>query len=304
MACIGKINTFCVGCLLFHLVFFITMVKNQIKRTANKYFQQLNKSFKKLEKHFDADTIHGFRVAYKKLRAFLRMLAKQQGKSGELKISKELKKVYQLSGAIRDLQLQQQRIIAATKYRIKKPDKYLVLLDRQIDNLKPALKKMLVKNFVLSCKRKAMIALPDEFPLNRFREFINQKWEAINTILVTGLFSDDNIHSVRKALKDFFYNLQIYEGPVHEVLAISVWKGMDAKYIDELLNELGDFQDKCTAIALLKTDWLVQLKTDNRTLLKQVKKRWIQDKRVVKHSLVSKLTIDFKAAAGIATKIK
>ena len=88
------------------------------------------------------------------------------------------------------------------------------------------------------------------------------------------------------------------------MLAISVWKGMDAKYIDELLNELGDFQDKCTAIALLKTDWLVQLKTDNRTLLKQVKKRWIQDKRVVKHSLVSKLTIDFKAAAGIATKIK
>ena len=111
-------------------------------------------------------------------------------------------------------------------------------------------------------------------------------------ILVSRHFSDDNIHAIRKSLKDLFYNLKIYEGAEHELLSLSIWKGKDEQYFNKLLDELGSFQDKCTAIALLKSYWLNSLNTYNRELLERIKKGWVKDKVRMKKMLVKKLKAD------------
>jgi len=268
------------------------MNQEQIKHITNNHYRKLKKHFKHIIHGFDAETIHQFRVEYKKLRAFLRMISQQHEAEGEIKISKKLKKGYNISGSIRDLQLQLQRILEATKQELKKPQAYLSLLQKEIDKLKPELSEIFLNNPIAESKKKTEASIPDEFSLNSFRNFILKKWGAIYAIILSGHFSDDNIHAIRKSLKDLFYNLKIYEGVEHELLSLSIWKGKDEQYFNKLIDELGSFQDKCTAIALLKSYWLNSVNKYNRELLERIKKGWIKDKVSMKQLLIKKLKTD------------
>ena len=261
------------------------MNKEQIKHITNIHYRKIKKHLKRIVEDFDAEAIHEFRVEYKKLRAILRMIAQENETAGELKISKKLKRAYTISGSIRDLQLQQQRILEATKQEPKKPQAYLNLLQKEIDNLKPELSEILLENPIAESKKKTDASVPDEFQLTGFKSFIQKKWAAINAIILSGHFIDDNIHAIRKSLKDLFYNLKIYKRVELDILSLSVWKGKDEKYFNQLLDELGKFQDKCMAIALLKSYWLNSLNTYNRELLERVKKVWIKDKVGMKQLL-------------------
>ena len=62
--------------------------------------------------------------------------------AGEIKISKKLKQGYSIPGFIRDLQLQQQRILEATKHELKKPQAYISLLQKEIEKLQPELSEI------------------------------------------------------------------------------------------------------------------------------------------------------------------
>ena len=268
------------------------MNRTQIKGITNKHYSKLKKHIKKIAEDFDMEAIHQFRVEYKKLRALLRMLSQQEETTGEIKISNTLKEVYSISGSIRDLQLQQHRIVEATKQEQKKPQAYLTLLQKEMDSPKPELSEILLRNSINAGKKKTDAGIPAEFPLNSFKNFVRQKWAVVHAIIRSGNFSDDNVHLVRKNLKDLFYNLKLYKGTDHEILSKIILKGKDEQYFNQLLEELGSFQDKCTAIALLKSYWLIRLNTYNRELLERIKKIWIRDKIRMKQLLVKKLKTD------------
>ena len=220
------------------------------------------------------------------------MISQDHETAGEIKISKKLKKGYNISGSIRDLQLQQQRILEATKQELKKPQAYLRLLQKEIEKLQPELSEIFLEKPVTESKKKTGTSIPDEFQLNSFRNFVQKKWAAIYAIIASRHFSDDNIHTIRKNLKDLFYNLKMYEGIENELLSLSIWKGKNEQYFNKLLDELGSFQDKCTAIALLKFYWLNSLNTYNRELMERIKKGWIKDRVNMKRLLVKKLKAD------------
>ena len=268
------------------------MNKEQIKHITNNHYGKLKKHIKIFAVSLDVETIHQFRVEYKKLRAFLRMIAQNNETTGELKISKKLKKAYNFSGSVRDLQLQQQRILEVTKQELKKPQAYINLLQKEIDKLKPELAEIISDDPVAESKKKTNASIPDEFQLSGFKSFIQKKWTAINAIIISAHFSDDNIHTIRKSLKDLFYNQKLYKAVEHDILTKSIWKGKDELYFNNLLDELGSFQDKCTAIALMKSYWVNSLNTYNRELLERIKKVWIKDKVAMKQMLVKKLKAD------------
>ena len=268
------------------------MNQGQIKHITNNHYRKLKKHIKKVSEDFDVEAIHQFRVEYKKLRAFLRMISQQHETAGEIKVSKKLKKSYTISGFIRDLQLQQHRIMAASKQELKKPQSYLTLLQKEIDKFKPELSEIFLEKPATESKKKTDAFIPDEFPLNSFRNFVQKKWAIVYEIIISGHFSDDNIHAIRKNLKDLFYNLKIYLGVECELLSLSIWKEKDEEYFNKLLDELGRFQDKCTAIALLKSYWLNSLNKNNQELMERIKKGWIKDKVSMKQLLVKKLKTD------------
>jgi CHAD domain-containing protein len=268
------------------------MNKGEIKNITDKYYGRLKKHMKTAAESFDAEAIHQFRVEYKKLRAFFRMLSQGEDTGGEIKILKKLKKAYNISGSIRDLQLQQQRITEAAKMEPKKPQAYLTLLEKEIDKLKPELLDIISENPVEQSKKKTDAAVPYEFSDLQFNLFIKKKQANITAIIASGHFGDDNIHAIRKDLKDLFYNLKSYGGVQHTGSSLNILNGKDEKYFDLLLNKLGGFQDKCTALALLKSYWVNSLNTYNRELLERIKKTWIKEKVNMKQLLIKKLKTD------------
>lgn len=221
------------------------------------------------------------------------MVAEEEGTKKGIGISKNLKAAYRVSGAIRDLQLQQQRVRKATRHDVIKPKVYLGLLQKEINKLKPRLVEILATNPVDKSKKKTDDAIPHTFPVARFRDFVHKKRGGVYEIIAAGHFTNTNIHTIRKNLKDLFYNFEIYDGAGGDMLAHGIWKGKDDKYFTDLLDELGQFQDQCIAIALTKPGWLNILPKNNHTRLERIRKTWQKNKLEMKQLLVKKLKNEF-----------
>lgn len=270
------------------------MKKEALKHISNSHYRKIQKHLDVIKKNMDGEEIHQLRVEYKKLRAFFRMLSSSDRVKEEIKVSKKLKQLYTLSGSIRDLQLQQQRTKEAAKNETRKIKPYLDLLQSEIAKSGPELEDMLSKKPVQESKKKTNASLPGQFRQDDFQHFVKQKWDSVYAILTSAHFSDDNIHSIRKHLKDLFYNLKVYEGTKYKILSASVWKDKDEKYFSALLDELGAFQDRCVSIGLLKAYWIKRFSLATKQFLEEIKQKWIKEKAGMKRNLVKKLRADIK----------
>jgi hypothetical protein len=112
---------------------------------------------------------------------------------------------------------------------------------------------------------------------------------AVNAITASGNFSDGNVHAIRKNLKDIFYTLKIYQVPGKDIAPQNIFKVKNEKYFIRLLEELGNYQDRCISIALLKLNGLNSLNSNNPRQLEQIKKIWLKDKASIKKILVHQL---------------
>jgi CHAD domain-containing protein len=266
------------------------MNKKQLKHITGDHYRLLKKHIKKVTENFDADAIHQFRVAYKKLRAFLRMISAGNKKGRKIKISKKLQQAYSIAGSIRDLQLQQERIRLASSAEYKRPQDYLDRLQQTIELYKPGFAEVYLENPVDKCKKKTDGAMPDEFSFHLFSDFVTQKWTSVFTITKYRRLRDDQIHAIRKHLKDLFYNLKVYDDAEKVILSTGIWKNKDEAYYFQLLDQLGRFQDTCMSISYLDKKWVNGLNSYNRALLARVKKSWLKDKRQLKQMLLNKLS--------------
>jgi hypothetical protein len=223
------------------------------------------------------------------------MLSFQKGNAGSIKISNKLKAIFKIAGSIRDVQLQQKRILKAAKSKeIKKPTMYLSLLQKESDQIKEELLKIIATKAVTENRQKTEALLPDKFSIKKFRYFLSQQWDIIDTILQSGNLSDDNIHTIRKRLKDIFFNLKIYEKTKHGMLTNGIWRGKDEAYFTALLIELGNAQDKFTGISFFRNKGINKLNKQNQEQVNKIKKVWQKEKAVSKKALSLRLKNDFK----------
>lgn len=255
-----------------------------LKQQISKNFKNIFKALKIVSVRFDAMEIHYFRVEYKQLRAFLRMISKPGGK--QVKIPKLLKKIYHITGKIRDLQLQQQRFLDFTSHLPKGSIAYIRILQNRIYKEE----RILIKNFhsqtILDCRRKMIHKLPNKIPPKQIIGFMEQKVKNIQSILAEGHFSDGNLHQIRKQLKDLFYIIKITQAFKSAIRFDSKLLNMDENKFASLLDQLGKFEDKCKSIMLLKISWIIKLKPYGRKLLFQIKSDWIKEKLFMKQLLI------------------
>lgn len=265
------------------------MYQEQLQYIINNQFRVLRKYIKKIMKDFDEEDLHQFRVGYKKLRAFVRMLSMKHKEKANNNISKKLKKCYQIVGAIRDLQLQDQRILEATQEDTAKPDTYLQLLRKEIAQWKTLFMNTYSKRTISESKRKTVAFIPDRFPLTGFNNFKKDRWNTIYTMIESRNFSDDNLHAIRKSLKDLYYNQQLYEAITNRKLSIGIQKGKDTPWFDKLLDDLGRYQDLRVAMSLLKPAVFNYLNRVSRNQMERIKKIWTRNKVHLKKLLVKQL---------------
>lgn len=234
----------------------------------------------------DAEAAHQLRIEYKKLRAFIRLLSDNQLLPQNNKALKKIRPLYKIIGAIRELQLQQEFVATATHKPFKKPVIYLHVLQKQIIVLQTELQQLAIKKMIRSAKEKLIDHLPKQVDSNKFIAYFQSRKTAAEKIIATGKFSDSNLHTIRKVLKDLCHNL--FTCQQYGILKKRQQVKKILQHYELLLKEMGTFHDKCTAIALLQ-QYLRTLPDTTQSTLLQIKKNWLQEKQLLKKALIKKL---------------
>ena len=272
------------------------MNKSQLSHIIQSHQRKLKKQLGHISTTYDPEQLHDFRVTFKKTRAFIRMLQSDSGNHKKIKISKKIKPCYCLAGNLRDLHLLQQHITEITGKK-QPPLEYLNLLEKKIDTTKQALFQEIATKPIAKAGKKIK-HVPEKLSTKDFDRYAKDKWEDANKIVVTGNFAEQHLHAVRKNLKDLFYNLKTVEAATKKKLSKHLPAGINEDKLNLLLTDLGNFQDKCTAVKLLNSSVIKSLGTPDKQALTQIKRKWTLEKNAQKKSLVKKLRRQFSISSA------
>ncbi len=266
--------------------------QQEIEHIIHRYFKHFKKLFNKIEKHFDANDIHEFRVEFKKLRALLRLLGMEIADAENLDMPRNLKEIYTVTGKIREIQLQLLRIDETVSAKEKLP-KYRTLLKKEIMKLKRELMFWLKHEPVSKMEEKINAHIPVSFKAATIKIFLSFKFSNINALFAGRIIADESLHRIRKNIKDILYVYKIFEE--FRILNMEELFG-DKTCFDHatlVTEELGKFNDQCIALSLLRPEWLSSMKDNEKKLLQKISLHWMEEKEILKQQLVEIVIQDF-----------
>ena len=266
--------------------------QQEIEHIIHRYFKQFKKLFNKIEKHFAADDIHTFRVEFKKLRAFLRLLGMEIADAENLDMPRNLKEIYTVTGKIRELQLQVLRIGEIINAKEKLP-KYRTILKKEIKKFKRELKFWLRHEDLSEMEEKISVHLPVSLKTATIKNFISFKFSNIVALFTGKFIADESLHRIRKNIKDILYVYKIFEE--YRIINMEELFGDKTQYDDAILvaEELGKFNDLCIALTLLRPEWLSSVKEEEKKHLEKISLHWNEEKEMLKQQLVEIIVHDF-----------
>lgn len=238
---------------------------SSIHEQVEKRFKKLGKRFNNIPTGFDIEDIHEFRLEIKKLRALLRLVSITHPAHHQLNIPRNLKSFYTSVGEIRNLQLHKKRIISlAEELNLETPSSYLQLITAEEDAKKEEARRLATLVDLSSIEVTMINHLPEKMKGAWLKKYLVKKKEELG-LLLTSTFADENLHSVRKVLKDLIYN-DNYIAP-YSLIILPGYLTQTGNS-NELAVWLGDFQDLCMALDLLGHRYLDQVtdETENKNL--------------------------------------
>ena len=254
-------------------------MKKQIAKVVNHYGRTIQQLCREIPGEFKVDMIHDLRVAYKKLRAFIRLL---QIEDRKLQIPDDLKLIYRSCGTVRDLQLVLEKL---------EPD--AADIPSFIKGLRHDLflaKELLVLNIedtsVGRCIKELREALPSEINEGTVRQFVQQKIAAIH-ILLLALENEEELHGIRKALKDLVYVKKMLDEEQIIHYPFSEWRS-DKKLLD-LTTLLGDLNDCYIALSYFGEDRLAHMPAKEQIHLKKIKQQWTASKEQLQQKAMAQV---------------
>ena len=212
------------------------MDKGEIRKILLQKSGKIAKLSSAVAKDFEPETLHKFRVEVKRLRSFLRLLA-TKGKQKEMRLPGKLKRLYDTAGIIRGLQLEQQKI---KELKLQLPA-YGMHLASQMQHQKRAWKHHYSKSFTDKLDKNIKEAKLDKIPAAILLQFLCGHSKSIG-LLCKGSPADEDIHSIRKQLKDMLYNAKFVE--LKWSAAYKRIANLPLKELDELSESLGSYNDK------------------------------------------------------------
>jgi CHAD domain-containing protein len=229
------------------------MNAKDIRDVVKSAFKALGELVTQIAVHFDEEAIHDFRVTVKKLRAFLRLLNAVENKDDKLKLTGRFKALYSDLGSIRNLHMLEDEVykLAVDDSNLL-PVKYLRAIKIDVEERKLKVAAMSLKDVVENEKDYLLHALPNKLTDHTLKRFLKQKWDAILELIVIGHLSDEQLHDIRKALKDILYNWKYIEEYATEILPGTL---SNEENIKVLTDKLGKLQDISTIIYMFQTSY-------------------------------------------------
>lgn len=259
------------------------MKRQAMEDVVDKYMRDIEKCSNRLPGSFDTEDNHDLRVAYKKIRAFLRLL-QLESNAGDLRIPAGLKALYHSAGNVRDIQLFLEEInrspVAADLPSFV--NCYNQKLFTYKEEAVEAIEAAHLKKITHSIKKK----LPHQLQDDTVRKFSRRKVAAIH-ILLLAVDNETDLHSIRKQLKDIIYTIRIYEHDWGVPFPAVAWKS--EKELNDMASTLGDFNDRCLAVSLLQSECSDTCNIEERRSLFHLQKNWTQQKEEQKQQLLQQV---------------
>lgn len=190
----------------------------------------------------DVEDIHQFRVTYKKLRAFLRLVHA----GGHKRPLAPIKHIYTVAGEARDMQVHLPVIAAWLEQDGHEDAVYPGTLKRKIEdvvvNLRQELRGLNVQNLTDMLTED----LPAHLGKYKVEEFVHNQAVGFYEHIKDDA-TDEQLHTARKHLKDLVYNAGFLRADKVEQSFLE-----QHKEIKKLASLLGEYHDKQTLIAHLQ----------------------------------------------------
>jgi len=230
--------------------------------------KKIKKLYKKVVKGFDKEEVHDFRVEVKKLRALLRLLFHDRN-GKKYKVPKQIKGLYRCTGHIRNLQLQEEKIIQFTFRENVWPAEYIAFLRSKqqswILNARKYKGEKPYKRSEENSIKKGMKGLDKKI----VKSYVEYQRGLIQNILLLEHFEDNDLHQLRKHLKDILYNWKLIKLFLISLLPHFLDK---KKKINAFTIMLGEFQDACMEIEFLNEAFYPFSGNDERPILFNIQK--------------------------------
>ncbi len=276
------------------------MKKKEIEKYLPERVHELHRNYKILLRHFEPEAVHNFRVDYKKLRAGFRLFNTGLKKDDQLKTGKKLDNFYHLAGNLRNLQLHHSRIVNLAKdLLVSAPVQYLAYLENEIAQSIKALESLsssISAGYFAGLEHQAADVTYNE---DATEGFINHnRMRAIQLFFLSD-YKDEDLHSIRKLLKDFFYNKPFLMMSRQTILP-PPFAGFET--LEQFTEKLGNFNDLCIALELLSADAIALIEREsekNVLLFMQKQLEWSKQIAVVElKALFTSVKNNLKSAAS------
>lgn len=250
------------------------MKKRKLQRMLKQRMDDIERHAMQLFSTNDAEVIHQLRVGFKKFRALIRLIAAAPGADKKLEVPEGLKDIYRAAGEVRNLQLYRQAILPF----FKDTDNYPNIVTGEIDHARSQLSHA-VKNFKFhKARREILCRLPSKLPGKALDKFIEDKTKTIDQLLKKDM-QDENLHSIRKALKDISYNIKALKADEEKYLPIASKKSLSA--LTALMDTLNEYQDHVVHLSLLDS----VAPTYSGAIAAHIRQQWEEKKALVKKNI-------------------
>lgn len=258
------------------------MEEERLDVVIRRQYDKCRQTGKTLAKNFEMESIHIFRVQTKRLRALLRLAAACGHSSVKPKLPGDLKIYYAMTGVIRNLQLQKKALDeAAIRLHQGPPAKCLAVLDDRISVAGNMIKRYLDTSRPLS-KAKAQWHHPiTSRAAGAAKEaFIAAKTRAFTLPGNASLPDDEQLHTIRKAIKDVLYGWPHFS---KKDLERAIPNGLPArKHLEACTRLLGDLHDITVQLSLLRDkDFLLCTCPESAKFLEAAEQLWLRDKEAL-----------------------
>jgi CHAD domain-containing protein len=271
-------------------------MNNRAAHIIRDRIKSLSKHSQKMKHRFDKGAIHKFRVEYKKLRSFLRMSSLGIADVDDLKLPHRVKKIYSVAGKIRDRQLWLDRI-KAEKIRGHSSFVLVKRVRKEIGDLGKKREIFLSRQAFEEIGEKLVDRLPPVLSPALVEQFIHEKRGAIDLIMQRDRYTDIDIHSIRKNLKDILYVSSITTNELEITLSNSVWNRAVLEKTGDMADLLGSFHDAGTALSFLAPSEIKNAGENEKMALLSTRRRWLGEKRKLKENVLKQ--IDQMQTAGM-----
>jgi CHAD domain-containing protein len=99
--------------------------------------------------------------------------------------------------------------------------------------------------------------------------------------------NDESLHSFRKHVKDIIYNIRVFAVGWGIPFPVTAWKS--EKKLNELADELGNYNDRCTTLKFVQTDYIDQLPADEKDVVLDLNVQWMREKKEQQEHIIMKL---------------